>query len=99
MKLAGTHREHRQVALESQSTHAYVRNAIVRPLTTDAPPFEGVVEESFPIEALSDPQVWYDCPGDQDECRRRLARMLASVKAFLDLEQLESTPMSEYFLG
>jgi len=92
-------REHRAVALETQSTSAYVRNAILRPLTDDAPPFEGVVEESFPIEALTDPEAWYDCVGDPEEYRRRLARMVASVRAFLDLDRLESTPMSEYFLG
>jgi hypothetical protein len=56
------------------------------------------VEESFPIEALSDPHVWYDCE-DDDEYKRRLKRMMDSVNAFLDLNVLESIPMSEYWLG
>ena len=47
--------EHKKVALETQSTFAYVRNAVVRPLTPDAPVWDGIVEEGFPIGALTDP--------------------------------------------
>ncbi len=90
--------EHRKVALETQSTTAYVRNAVVRPLTPGAPKRDGIVEETFPIEALSDPHAWYDCASDE-EYQRRLEQMMASVNAFLDLEPLVSVPMSEYFLG
>ncbi len=90
--------EHKVVACEIQSTFGYVRNVVARPLTAGAPPRDGIVEESFPIEALSDPHVWYDC-GDEDEYKRRVARMMDSVNAFLDLGVLESIPMSEYWLG
>lgn len=90
--------EHKRVAIEIQSTFGYVRNAVVRALTPEAPPWDGIVEESFPIEALTDPQVWYDC-SDEAEYQRRLKRMMESVTAFLDLGEMESTPMSEYWLG
>ena len=90
--------EHKAVALETQATFSYVRNAVVRALTPDAHPWDGIVEEGFPIEALSDPKAWYDCNSD-DELKHRLARMVASVKGFLDLADMESAPMSEYFLG
>jgi hypothetical protein len=89
--------EHRKVAVETQSTFAYVRNAVVRRLTEDGFDWDGIVEESFPIEALTDPHVWYDC-SSEEEYRQRLQRMLDSVTAFLDLSVLESTPMSEYYL-
>lgn len=90
--------EHRKVAVEIQSTFGYVRNAVVRSLTPGAFAWDGIVEESFPIEALTDPHVWYDC-NDAAEYQRRLKRMIESVSAFLDLGQMESTPMSEYWLG
>jgi hypothetical protein len=90
--------EHRKVACETQSTTAYVRNAVARPLTAGAPGFDGIVEETFPIEALTDPHVWYDCD-DEAEYQARLKRMIASVTAFLDLSVIESVPMSEYYLG
>ncbi len=90
--------EHKQVALETQSTFAYVRNAVVRRLTEEGADWDGIVEESFPIEALTDPLAWYACD-TEEEHKRRLQRMMDSVNAFLDLSVLESTPMSEYFLG
>lgn len=90
--------EHKTVACEIQSTFGYVRNVVARPLTAGAPPRDGIVEESFPIEALSNPHVWYDCD-NEDEYKRRLTRMMDSVNAFLDLSVLESVPMSEYWLG
>lgn len=90
--------EHRKVAVETQSTFAYVRNAVLRTLVPGTPECDGIVEESFPIEALSNPHVWYDCD-NEDEYRRRLQRMMDSVNAFLDLGRLESIPMSEYRLG
>lgn len=89
--------EHRQVAVETQSTFAYVRNEVLRTLTPGTPQCDGIVEESFPIEALTDPHVWYNCE-EEAEYQRRLERMMNSVNAFLDLEQLESIPMSEYRL-
>jgi hypothetical protein len=90
--------EHKVVANETQSTFGYVRNAVVRPLSKGAPVRDGIVEESFPIEALTDRHAWYDCDS-AEEFKRRLGRMLASVNAFLDMEPLESIPMSEYWLG
>ena len=90
--------EHKVVACEIQSTFAYVRNVVVRPLTAGAPARDGIVEESFPIAALTNPHVWYDCD-DEAEYQRRVARMVTSVNAFLDLGVLESIPMSEYWLG
>ena len=89
--------EHKKVALETQSTFSYVRNAVARRLTADGSDWHGIVEEGFPIEALSDPHVWYDAKSKQDY-KQRLQRMVESVTAFLDLSVLESTPMSEYFL-
>lgn len=89
--------EHKQVAFETQSTFSYIRNAVYRPLTEGAPERAGVVEEGFPIEALTNPHAWYDCDS-QEEYERRLQRMVTSVTAFLDLSLLDSIPMSEYFL-
>jgi hypothetical protein len=90
------HKEHRKVALETQSTFGYVRNEIVRALTPDAPGWAAIVEEHFPIEALTDPMVWYAAEGSQERYRRHLERMMQSCMAFLALDRVESHPMSEY---
>jgi hypothetical protein len=90
------HTEHRAVALETQSTFAYVRNEIVRPLTPEAPPWAAVVEESFPIGALNDPAIWYDAEGSPERLDANRRRMIASCMAFLSIDRVESHPMSEY---
>jgi hypothetical protein len=90
------HREHRAVALETQSTFGYVRNEIVRALTPGAPEWAAVVEESFPIEALTDPAVWYAAAGSPQRLERHRKRMIDSCLAFLALDRVDSHPMSEY---
>jgi hypothetical protein len=90
------HIEHRKVALETQSTFAYVRNEIVRALTPDAPQWAAVVEESFPIEALTDPAVWYAAAGSPARFEENRRRMMESCVAFLALDRVDSHPMSEY---
>lgn len=87
---------HAQVAIDTQSTFSYVRNEVVRPLTDDAPPWLGIVEEGFPIEALTDRRAFYDA-GDSDELfRENVKRMVDSCAAFLSLDRVDSHPMSEY---
>ena len=92
------HVDHRIVAVETQSTVGYVRNVVVRRLTDGAPPFDGIVEETFPIEALSDPKVFY-AAASQEEFQANLARMIESCQRFLDFDPIETTHMSEYYLG
>jgi hypothetical protein len=45
---------HTQVAIDTQSTFRYVQDVVVQPLTADAPPFRGIVEECFPPAAMRD---------------------------------------------
>jgi EthD domain len=90
------HVDHRVVAVETQSTFAYVRNEIVRALTPDAPEWAALVEESFPIEALADQAVWYAAVGSPERLKQNRRRMMESCLAFLALDRVESHPMSEY---
>ena len=87
---------HRDVAIETQSTFSYVRNEVVRPVTKDAPPWAGIIEEGFPSEALSNPQAFYDAVGDEAKYRENLRRMIESCDAFLSMKDVDSHPMSEY---
>lgn len=88
--------EQRPCATETQSTFGYVRNEIVRPLAGAAPPFAAVVEELFPIEALSNPQAFYDAVGDEAKFRANLKRMIETVQKFLKMDATDVTAMSEY---
>jgi hypothetical protein len=90
------HGQHSPLALETQCTYLYVRNVVVRALTPGAPPWRGIVEEGFPSEAVTDPMLWYKAEGDPKKMRENLGRMIASVRVFLDIERVESHPLSEY---
>lgn len=92
------HDEHRGVALDLQSTHLYVRDTVARALSPDAPPWAGIVAEGFADGVLSDPMRWYSA-SSPEELRDRQRRMLESVRAFLDLSQIEVHPMSRWRLA
>ena len=79
--------------------YAYVRNVVVRHLTDNAPDWAGIVEEGFPAEAVTDPMVWYCTDGDQKKFKENLGRMMESVNAFLEIDRVESHPMSEYLMS
>jgi hypothetical protein len=88
--------EHCRVALETQATYAYVRNVVVRALTPGAPPWKGIVEEGFAAESVGNPMAWYKADGSKEKLQANLARMISSCQAFLELDRVESHPMSEY---
>jgi len=90
--------QHSPLAIAIQCTFRYVRNVVVRALTTDAPPWLGLVEEAFPDGAVTDLERWYDAVGDPAKLRERLGQMVASVQRFLDLDRVETHPMSEFVL-
>ena len=93
------HNDHKQVAIETQSTFGYVRNEIFRSLTPSAPQqWTAIVEESFPIGALDDPHVFYDAKSEA-EYQANFKRMMDSCGRFLDHEPIEVTFVSEYYLG
>jgi hypothetical protein len=76
----------------------YVRNAVARAITPGAPPLRGIVEEAWPsAEHVTDPMLFYGA-ADAAELKANIDEMLASVTAFLDLDDLRSFTTSEYLL-
>ena len=71
----------RDTAIETQSTFGYVRNEIVRALTPDAPRWHAIVEENFPLGALTDPAVFYDAAGDPAKLRATRSACSAPCRA------------------
>jgi hypothetical protein len=77
----------------------YVRNAVARPLTDGAPPYRGIVEEAWPsVEHVNDPMLFYCADGDEAVMAANMTTMIESVTAFLDLDRIRCTAMSEYLL-
>jgi hypothetical protein len=88
--------DHTPVAIETQSTFRYVQDVVVRPLTADAPAIDGIVEECFPMEALTDLHAFFDAVGDDDRLADHLARMNESVERFGASSSIDVVPTSEY---
>ncbi len=88
--------DHTPVAIETQATFGYVQNVVVAAVTPGAPDKHALVEELFPIEAVSDMHAFYGSGGDDAELSRRLERMLGSVARFGADRDLDLVPTSRY---
>ena len=90
---------HTMVAVETQSNFYYCQNIVQRPLTHGAPDWHGFVEECFPAEAMTDPQVFFNAAGDPAAFDTNLQRMMDSCHAFIDFDRIDVILASEYRLG
>ncbi len=88
---------HTRVAIETQSTFAYIQNVLVRAVMPDTPPWTAIVEEAFPAEAATDPMVFYRA-SSPEELAEHQRRMMESCASFIDFNCLETHPMSAYVL-
>lgn len=89
------HVDHTPVAIDTQATFGYVQNAVVRPLTPQAPELAAIVEELFPDAAVGDLKAFFGA-ADDDELSRRLTRMITSTTAFGANENVDTIPTSRY---
>ncbi len=87
---------HTSVAIETQATFGYVQNVVVRPLGEDQGTVDAIVEEFFPMAALTDFHAFYGSGGDDAELSRRMTRMLESVATFGAHENIDVVPTSRY---
>jgi len=90
---------HTRVAIDTQSNFEYVQNLIVRPLTEGAPEFAAIVEECFPLAALTDPHAFFDAVGDTAKFEANLAAMMASCDRFIDQGAIDVLITSQYDFG
>ena len=89
------HIDHTPVAIATQSTFGYTQNTVVRPLTPSAAVIDAIVEELFPIEAISDLHAFFGA-ADDDDLRHRMERMVASTTAFGANRDVDTVPTSRY---
>jgi len=91
------HIDHTPVAIATQATFGYTQNTVVRALTADAPPIDAIVEELFPIEAVSDLHAFFGAADDVD-LGDRMSKMAASVARFGADHNIDTVPTSRYVL-
>ncbi|HTM86249.1 MAG TPA: hypothetical protein VL179_15375 [Mycobacterium sp.] len=89
------HIKHTSVAIETQDTFGYTQNTVVRALTPDAPAIAAVVEELFPLQAVSDLHAFFGAADDED-LADRMRQMVASTDAFGASSNVDTVPTSRY---
>ncbi|MFV8051750.1 hypothetical protein [Mycobacterium sp. 48b] len=89
------HIDHTSVAIETQDTFGYTQNTVVRALTEDAPAIDGIVEELFRQEAVSDLYAFFGA-ADDDDLADRMRKMVASTDAFGASSNIDTVPTSRY---
>lgn len=95
------HRWHEKMSPVSEAVQPrqrYVRNVVICPVTPDAPPFEGIVEEVWPsAKHISNPFLFY-CSDNLWQLVKNMAIMFWTVTRFLNLFRIRSRVMREYLL-
>ncbi|WP_067813817.1 EthD domain-containing protein [Nocardia inohanensis] len=89
------HDLHTTVAIETQDTFGYVQNT-VREAITPGNRVDALVEELFPMAAMTSPHAFYGSGGDDAELQRRVTRMMESVVSFGAHLNLDLVPTSRY---
>jgi len=89
---------HTRVAVDTQANYQYIQNLVVRPLTAEAPHWSAIVEEGFEAPAMTDLAAFYDAVDDPEKLALHQQQMMDSVFRFIDMENINVIPMSEYRL-
>jgi hypothetical protein len=92
-------RDQTRVGPETQDTFYYGQNIVVRALTVGAPPFDGIVDECYPIEALTDHLVYWKAAGSEETFQAHLKREMDNVARFIDGDNVAAIITSTYRFG
>ncbi|MFJ4655699.1 hypothetical protein ACIP5Y_30845 [Nocardia sp. NPDC088792] len=86
---------HTPVAIETQDTFGYVQNTVVSAITPGKR-VDALVEELFPMAAMTSAHAFYGSGGDEEELQRRVTRLMESVVRFGAHLNLDLVPTSRY---
>jgi hypothetical protein len=93
------HGSHTPLTFEVHPVCLYVRHAVARAVTEDAPRWRGIVEEGLrEVDDLTDPMRYFSAGGSPDALEHNVKRVMDDVSTFLDLGSVESYPTAEYIL-
>jgi hypothetical protein len=87
---------HTPIAIRTQNTSGYIQNVVEEALTPNSPEIAAIVEEHFPMAALTDPHAFYGSGGDEAELNRRMSELMSSVARFGADQGLDLVPTSRY---
>jgi len=88
--------EHTPIGIADQGNFGYVQHRVLEAVTPDAPEVSAIVEELFPMAAMTDLHAFYGTDGDDALLTERMNRMLASVVRFGADRDIDVVPTSRY---
>ena len=88
--------QHTPIAIRTQATFGYIQNVVEEALTESAPAIAAIVEELFPMAAMTDTHAFYGSGGDDEELNRRFTTLMTSVARFGAGTGLDLVPTSRY---
>ncbi len=86
------------VSESMQPRQRYIRNVIIKPVTPDAPPYEGIVEEVWPSAKHITNLFLFYCSDNVFQLAKNMTIMMWSVTRFLNLFKIRNVIMSEYLI-
>lgn len=93
------HGSHAVLTLQVHPVTRYVRNAVVRPLTPDAPAVDGFVQDGFATyDDLLDPERMYGAGAPEVPWEEGMRRVAEDIDTFLDLDATAAVPTTETIL-
>ena len=94
--------DHTRVAIDTQGNFAYRQNLVAVPLPLSAKPswplMDAIVEENFPVIAMTSREAFFDAEGDPEKFERHQQIMMKSCFKFIDFENFDCVPMSQYVI-
>ena len=87
---------HTKIAIQTQSNFIYMQNTVVRSLQKESPSFIAIIEECFPSEAMTDPEVFYNAQNNPEQFAKHVQIMMDSCEKFIDFKKIEVIPTSRY---
>jgi hypothetical protein len=91
---------HTSVAIDTQGTFGYVQNPVAErvagSVSDPSADVAGIVEELFPMAAMTDSHAFYGSGGDDAELERRFTTLMESVARFGADHGLDLVPTSRY---
>ena len=77
----------------------YVRNAVFRSITPDAPPYKAIVEEGWPTtDHVTDPMKFYCGNGSTETMNANISTMMEHVGTFIDFDTFRNLTLSEWIV-
>src|SRR2546421_6086637 len=93
------HGSHTPLTFEVHPVCLYVRHAVPRAVTAEAPRWLRMVEEAVrEVEDLTDPMRYFSAGGSRDTLQHNVEGGTDDVRTLLDLGSVESYPTAEYIL-